>query len=202
MIEGIQRDPTDIMGWYEKEALVAWKNIFPLTKVSARLGYLPIEDVAWIKTPNPYWHFLMDRPTFPPLTNMISVQQGSPFWKHLCEESMSALETILLERAICQRKILQEKPVEMVVIGNLFLVKLLQFSMPMIACTLNILSNQSQFRILRHTVNLFPGLIKEKFALRQAWTLRETREKPSLVWFDASCTPNPIMNILIWNLKG
>ena len=80
MIEGIQRDPTDIMGRYEKEALVAWKNIFPLTKVSARLGYLPIEDVAWIKTPNPYWHFLMDRPTFPPLTNMISVQQkGVPF---------------------------------------------------------------------------------------------------------------------------
>ena len=51
-------------------------------------------------------------------------------------------------------------------------------------------------------MNLFPGLIKEKFALRQAWTSRETREKPSLVWFDASYTPNPIMNILIWYCKG
>ena len=53
-IEGKQRDPTDIMGWYEEEALVAWKNIFPLTEVSARLGYLPMEDKAWLKTPNPY----------------------------------------------------------------------------------------------------------------------------------------------------
>ena len=35
MTEGIQRDPTDIMGWYEEEALVAWKNIFPLTEMSA-----------------------------------------------------------------------------------------------------------------------------------------------------------------------
>lgn len=141
MIDGIQRDPTDIMGWYEEEALVAWKNIFPLTEVSDWLGYLPMEDEAWVKTPNPYWHFLMDRPKFPLLVNIPSEQQGNPFWKHLYEESMSALETIHLETTICQRKILIEKPMEMVVVGNLFLLKLLQFSMPKIACTLNILSN-------------------------------------------------------------
>ena len=34
-IERIQRDLTDIMGWYEEEALVAWKKIFALIKVSA-----------------------------------------------------------------------------------------------------------------------------------------------------------------------
>ena len=33
-IEGIQRDPTVIMGWYKEEAFVAWKNIFPLTEMS------------------------------------------------------------------------------------------------------------------------------------------------------------------------
>ena len=64
MIEGIQRNLIDIMGWYEEEAMEAWKNIFSLTKVSARLGYLPIEDKAWIKTVNLYWHFLMDKPKF------------------------------------------------------------------------------------------------------------------------------------------
>ena len=100
-IKGIQRDPIDIMGWYEEEALVAWKNIFPLTEVSARLGYLLVEDKAWLKTPNPYWHFLMDKPMFPPLTNMVSVQQGSPLWKHLCKESMNALEKLYLVPAIC-----------------------------------------------------------------------------------------------------
>lgn len=34
-IEGIQRDPTDIMGWFEEEAMEAWKNIFSLIEVSA-----------------------------------------------------------------------------------------------------------------------------------------------------------------------
>lgn len=63
-IEEIQRNPTDIMGWYKEEAMKAWKNIFPLTEVSARLGYLPMEDEVWITTPNPYWHFLMDKSKF------------------------------------------------------------------------------------------------------------------------------------------
>lgn len=50
-------------------------------------------------------------------------------------------------------------------------------------------------------MNLFPGLIKEKIALRQAWTLREIGEEPSPIWFDAHYTPNPIMNSLIWNCR-
>ena len=66
-IESIQRDPTYIMGYYEMEAMEAWKNLFPLTEVSARLGYLPMADEAWITTSNPYWHFLMDKLKFPPL---------------------------------------------------------------------------------------------------------------------------------------
>ena len=63
-IEGIQRDPIDIMDWYEVEAMEAWKNIFPLMEVSARLGYLSLEDEARMTTPNPYWHFFMDKPKF------------------------------------------------------------------------------------------------------------------------------------------
>ena len=71
-MESIQRDPTDIMGYYEMEAMEAWKNLFPLTEVSARLGYLPMADEAWIMTPNPYWHFLMDKPKFPPMIAPLS----------------------------------------------------------------------------------------------------------------------------------
>lgn len=82
----------DIMGWYEEEALEAWKNIFPLTKVSARLGFLPMDNEAWIKTPNPYWHFLMDKQKFHPSTFPRS-NKGIPF-------GASALETILLEPMI------------------------------------------------------------------------------------------------------
>ena len=51
-------------------------------------------------------------------------------------------------------------------------------------------------------MNLFPGLIREKNVLKQAWTLRETGEEPSPTWFDSQYSPNQIMNILIWNCRG
>ena len=201
-MESIQRDPTDIMGYYEMEAMEAWKNLFPLTEVSARLGYLPMADEAWIMTPNPYWHFLMDKPKFPPLIAPLSQSLNSPLWKPLCEKSLSVLESIHLEPTISQRKVLLNRPIELMLMGNLFTVKLLQFSMAPITCTLNILCNQAQFGILKHAVTLFPEIIREKILLRQAWTLRETGEEPSPTWFDSRSSPSSIMNILIWNCRG
>ena len=121
---------------------------------------------------------------------------------HLCEKSLSALEKIHLELVISQRKILLEQPIEMMVMGNLSVLKLLQFSMPTIACTLNILSNQAQFGILKHVVNLFPRVIRERKELRQVWISRETREGPPPTCFDSRLASNPIMNILIWNCRG
>ena len=142
-IEGIQRDPTDIMGWHDVEAMEAWKNLFPLTEVSAHLGFLPMEDETWISTPNPFWHFLMDKPKFAPLIVTPLHLQECPSWKPLCEKSLSVLEGIHLELVISQRKVLLDRPIELVLMGNLFMVKLLQFSMTPIACTLNIRSNQA-----------------------------------------------------------
>ena len=86
--------------------------------------------------------------------------------------------------------------------GNLFRVKLFQFLVPTIALTLDIHSNQGPMGILKHAVNLFPRSIREKRELRQEWMLRETEEEPSLTCFDAQTSPNPIMNILIWNCRG
>ena len=99
-IEGIQRDPIDIMGWYEVEAMEAWKNIFPLMEVSACLGYLTMEDEAWITTPNPYWDFLMDKPKFPLLVGTPSAHQEKQSWMHLCEKSLCVLEKIHLKPVI------------------------------------------------------------------------------------------------------
>ena len=97
---------------------------------------------------------------------------------------------------------LLEQPIQMMVMGNLSVLKLLQFSMPTIACTLNILSNQAQFGILKHAVNLFPRVIRERKELRQVWISRETREGPPPTCFDSRLASNPIMNILIWNCRG
>ena len=90
----------------------------------------------------------------------------------------------------------------MMILGNLSMLKLLQYSMSTIACTLNTLSNQAQFGILKHAVNLFPRAIRERNELRQVWMSRETGEGLSPTCFDSRLAPNPIMNILIWNCRG
>lgn len=56
--------------------------------------------------------------------------------------------------------------------------------------------------ILKHEVNIFLRIIWEKRELRQVWKLREIREESSLTCFDARTSPNPIMNLLIWNCRG
>lgn len=60
MINWIRRDPTEIWGWFEIDLMQVWKNMFPLTKMSKNLGYLPLKDEAWSLTPNPWWRFLLD----------------------------------------------------------------------------------------------------------------------------------------------
>ncbi|KAL0016457.1 hypothetical protein SO802_003526 [Lithocarpus litseifolius] len=69
----IKSDRTEIMGWFEWELMQAWRNPFPLTELSRKTGFLPITNEAWSSTPNPWWRFLMDRPTIP--TNTL-VQSG------------------------------------------------------------------------------------------------------------------------------
>ena len=110
---------------------------------------------------------------------------------------MTALKEIHYEPVISQRKILLERPIKMVLIGNLFKVKLLQFSVPSIGLTLDICSNQGSIGVLKHAVNLFPEIIRDKRDLKHAWTLREIRKEPSPTCFDARTSLNPIMNILI-----
>ena len=85
----------------------------------------------------------------------------------------------------------------MALIGNLFKVKLLQFVVPTIVLTLDIRSNHSSMGILKHAVNLFPRIIREKRELRQEWMLRKIGEESSPMCFDAQTSLNPIMNILI-----
>ena len=86
---------------------------------------------------------------------------------------------------ITQRKILLEKPIEMAIMGNLFKVKLLQFSVPSIAITLNICSSLGLLGVLKHAVNLFPEIIRVRRELKQTWKLREMSEDPSPTYFDA-----------------
>ena len=45
-IKWIRQDPTKIWEWFEMDLMIAWKDLFPLTETSKRLGWLPMKDEA------------------------------------------------------------------------------------------------------------------------------------------------------------
>ena len=124
-INMIHRDPTHIIGWFEKELMEAWLNIFPLTETSSQLGSLLITDVAWILTLNPWWRFVTNRPALPPIPRNSSNSSVRLSNLPLSELSLCEMEVDLLEPVITERKILVERPVECAMLGNIHRVKLL-----------------------------------------------------------------------------
>ena len=114
-INWIRRDPTEIWGWFELEMVQAW----PLTDLSKRLVYLPLKDEAWMLTLNLWWRFLIDWPAVP-VPPLISSRSSAP------RSSVHPLETLLSEAevewthpVIIVRKILQDRLVEYMMMGNL-----------------------------------------------------------------------------------
>ena len=46
-------NPIRAMGWSNCNLTKVWKLVFPLTKMSAELGFLPLTDPTWGLIPNP-----------------------------------------------------------------------------------------------------------------------------------------------------
>ena len=53
MLAQIKTNPMMIWGWFNKDEMKAWTNIFPLTPESQKLGYLPLADLAWMEWGDP-----------------------------------------------------------------------------------------------------------------------------------------------------
>ena len=51
---------THKMGWFNSDLKEAWRWIFPLTLVSAKLGKLPLSDPTWVEMKNLWWSHLTD----------------------------------------------------------------------------------------------------------------------------------------------
>ena len=138
--------------------MVAWKNMFPLRVRSRQLGYLPMKDEAWIMTPNPWWRFLMDRPPVPmsPVISLRSSITGSDMQNS--EKSLSEAEVGLTEPKVTIRKKLLTSPVECSLMGNLHMVKMIQFAEPMMNGTVLIKVTQEEMGIIKHSVTLFQGI--------------------------------------------
>ena len=101
-----------------------------------------------------------------------------------------------------ERKILQNKPVECSIKGNLHRVKMIQFVKAEINGTILIRVTQEMMGILNHSVTLFCKKLVTKPEMMEAWRLRGTEDSSSMVCFDPSITPFKITNILIWNCRG
>ena len=62
VIAHIQAASTNTLGWFEEELSRSWKQLFPITHTSIRLGELPMDHPAWGQTPNSWWKFLTNTP--------------------------------------------------------------------------------------------------------------------------------------------
>ena len=51
-IAQIRASPTDTLGWFKEKLRAAWKNLFPITPTSLKMGDLALEHLAWGSTPN------------------------------------------------------------------------------------------------------------------------------------------------------
>ncbi|GMY24153.1 hypothetical protein FCV25MIE_19395 [Fagus crenata] len=167
---------------------------------SRALGHLLLSDEAWLNTLNPWWVFLSDLPQIQPLEVRTSSLHAPPLSLYLSENSLTTLEELFLSPVIIQRKILLSTPIECAMMGNLFKVKLMQFSPPIIAISLDIRTSHVT-GILKHMVTILSGLLKSKMELQQVWMLREVGDDPSPTWFDSQTHPYPIINLVVWNCR-
>ena len=103
---------------------------------------------------------------------------------------------------IVVRKILQDRPVECMMMRHLHRVKLIQFVETMISGTILIKASQEMLGIIKHSTTLFRGIMASKREMMDAWTLRDSVDKSSLAHFESTTTPFKIMNVLIWNCRG
>ena len=57
MLVQIRARLTMIWGWFDPDEMKAWRDIFPITPESRKMGWLPLSDPAWMEWANPWWIF-------------------------------------------------------------------------------------------------------------------------------------------------
>lgn len=139
----------------------------------------------------------MDRPAMqvPPLTSLNSSVPRSSMLTS--EKFLTEVEREWTQPVIIVRKILQGKPVECSMRGNLHRVKLIQFAEAKISGTILIRVTQEEMGIIKYLTTLFRKKLEMRSELMGAWRLRDTENSSSLLHFDSLTTPFKIMNILV-----
>nr|POE84210.1 hypothetical protein CFP56_70873 [Quercus suber] len=92
------------------------------------------------------------------------------------EKFLTEAEKEWVDLVITKRKILQNKPVECSVKGNLHRVKMIQFVKAETSGTILIRATQEMMGILNHSVTLFREKLVRKPEMIAAWRLRDTKD--------------------------
>jgi len=110
----------------------------------------------------------MDRSVIPvPL--LISTRSSAPRSSvQTLKKYLSEVEKEWTQSVITVRKILQDRPIECMMMGNLYRVKLLQFVELEINGTILIKASQDTMAIIKHSTTLFRGKLELKMELMEA----------------------------------
>ena len=107
-----------------------------------------------------------------------------------------------MELVIFVKKILQDKPVECFMKGNVHKMKMIQFVKAKIGGTILTKTSIGTMGIAHHSITLFRESWVKKTEVIGEWILRDTEDSLSLVPLDSPINPCLTMNNLIWNCRG
>ena len=62
VIELIRKDPLHVWGWYDAEIAQAWSEIAPTVQATGSLDLPLLTDMVWLQEISPFWNFHTDLP--------------------------------------------------------------------------------------------------------------------------------------------
>ena len=189
----IRASPTKELEWCNAEMGLAWKNIFPITLESRKIGIIPLDHPAWGLTPNPWWSFITDIPlTSWEESKALSKQRKPSMAPHFDE----------FEWLIQERKLVDQRGMATALMGNHLMLKLFQILRPVEKCDVLISCKEDVEGILKYMMIWKLEWKHSKDLLRRlGWSMVEaTAMNPSRV--EIPMDQFVKMNILLWNCRG
>ena len=119
VIEEIQANPTQVLGWFNHKLCKAWKWIFPLTPLSMKTGCLPLTNSTWGLMENPWWSHLSDTPELEEVRRIV--------WETIPRIHLAPmLCEVEPKLSLTARRMLENQPIATAFMGNKHALKILQ----------------------------------------------------------------------------
>ncbi|XP_050269430.1 uncharacterized protein LOC126713652 [Quercus robur] len=181
------------MGWFEEDLAIAWKHIFPITLSNVITGNLLLGHQAGVRTPNPWWKFLIH-------TLLILEKEAQKLNRlrrplvmpHLDESGW----------LIQERRVIDFKGSVSMHMGNMPTMKLFQILKPIKRFDLHLCYREEIQGILNYMAMWKPNWVASKDLLRRlGWSMIALAKigSNSMEIPNNHCSQ---MNILLWNCRG